>query len=236
MSVRFENTFRCSKTWNELSGNGNIRHCGDCNKNVIDFTNLSDDEVQLILQQGAACGMIQSRRTVSNFLLSAALGAGLISSIAASAQENRKPQPVIKIERTVTNSVFGRVLDKGTGEGIPFCQVALKQNNKQLFVAQTDLSGDYSIKLDTVLMDISESYTLIAHAVGYDKESVEVKVNRRKNREGKNEVGFKKIDIECDGVRLLGDLHIIIDEEYIINKKGSNNTKFDRQTIQKFPF
>src|SRR5580692_11572092 len=48
----------CNQTWDEMKPATHGRHCESCNKNVRDFTGLSDEEVYRIIKnsKGTICG------------------------------------------------------------------------------------------------------------------------------------------------------------------------------------
>jgi hypothetical protein len=41
----------CHEDWNKMTPNKNDRFCGSCSKNVVDFTNMMPDEIQVYFQQ-----------------------------------------------------------------------------------------------------------------------------------------------------------------------------------------
>ncbi len=41
----------CSLAWDDLSGTSTERYCGTCNKTIIDFSCMSDEELIAYLQQ-----------------------------------------------------------------------------------------------------------------------------------------------------------------------------------------
>lgn len=47
----------CQEDWNKMIPNENGRFCGNCSKNVIDFTNIIPEEIQIYFQQNTnVCG------------------------------------------------------------------------------------------------------------------------------------------------------------------------------------
>jgi hypothetical protein len=50
----------CHEDWNKMTPNNNGRFCSSCSKNVIDFTNMLPDEIQVYFQQHSnVCGRIK---------------------------------------------------------------------------------------------------------------------------------------------------------------------------------
>jgi hypothetical protein len=51
----------CHEDWTKMTPNNNGRFCGSCSKNVIDFTNMLPDEIQVYFQQhGNVCGRFKN--------------------------------------------------------------------------------------------------------------------------------------------------------------------------------
>jgi hypothetical protein len=47
----------CHEDWDKMTPNDNGRFCGSCSKNVVDFTNMLPDEIQMYFQQHSnVCG------------------------------------------------------------------------------------------------------------------------------------------------------------------------------------
>lgn len=45
MAQKFELTYKCTQSWDNMSPSSNGRYCEFCSKTVIDFTNLSSKEI-----------------------------------------------------------------------------------------------------------------------------------------------------------------------------------------------
>jgi hypothetical protein len=51
----------CHEDWNKMTPNDNGRFCGSCSKNVVDFTNMLPDEIQVYFQQHSnICGRFKN--------------------------------------------------------------------------------------------------------------------------------------------------------------------------------
>jgi hypothetical protein len=61
-SLRIDNP--CTEKWSEMRVNDAGKFCSHCQKNVIDFTNCSDDELVAILEklEGKVCGRLQKNQ------------------------------------------------------------------------------------------------------------------------------------------------------------------------------
>jgi hypothetical protein len=51
----------CHEDWNKMTPNDDGRFCGSCSKNVVDFTNMLPDEIQMYFQQHSnVCGRFKN--------------------------------------------------------------------------------------------------------------------------------------------------------------------------------
>lgn len=51
----------CHEDWNKMTPNDNGRFCGSCSKNVVDFTNMLPDEIQVYFQKNSnVCGRFKN--------------------------------------------------------------------------------------------------------------------------------------------------------------------------------
>src|SRR6185312_6832780 len=50
----------CTQNWDNMTANGNGRHCGSCNKTVVDFSTFTDKQLVEFLNKikGEVCGRI----------------------------------------------------------------------------------------------------------------------------------------------------------------------------------
>jgi len=67
-------SFKCPMNWDEMDVSGGGRHCGKCQKQVVDLTNCSiDDVIALQRKHGPICGSIRmAQATAVALSLSAA--------------------------------------------------------------------------------------------------------------------------------------------------------------------
>jgi len=90
-------------------------------------------------------------------------------------------------------SIQGRVVDAGNGEGLPFANVILEQDGEQKAGTTTDLDGYFEIE------DLSAGvYDLLVLYVGFD--------NQRKEDLSIGNDSLVKLDFQMDGVR--DDYHL----------------------------
>ncbi|HEY8934701.1 MAG TPA: carboxypeptidase-like regulatory domain-containing protein [Cyclobacteriaceae bacterium] len=108
----------CSENWDNFTTASNGRHCGSCNKTVIDFTNMSDRQILEFLKNKPAhtCGRFRADqlKTYSNQLPIkinpglALLKAGFMSLLLALASKNAAAQT------TSIGKVKTEVVDQST--------------------------------------------------------------------------------------------------------------------------
>lgn len=104
----------CAESWDRMQPNQEGRHCLSCQKTVVDFTLMSDQEILdwLATRQGPVCGRVQSGQldrelvarptpwtkgwpAVWRFLL-----AGFLVSSEARAQNRPATPPAVQVDRT----------------------------------------------------------------------------------------------------------------------------------------
>jgi hypothetical protein len=60
----------CHEDWDKMTPNDNGRFCGSCSKNVVDFTNMLPDEIQIYFQQhNNVCGRFKNSQLDSLTIL-----------------------------------------------------------------------------------------------------------------------------------------------------------------------
>jgi hypothetical protein len=171
----------CNEGWQYMTPVEKGRFCASCQKKVLDFTYLSDNEIiNLVSKKDTLCGrinvsqlnrnLIATKRTSNYFgylatSILAFLGLGTYSVVAQEKPlvEQTDLQHLNKIiysDKKIT--VTGVV----TSEGVPLPGVTVRIKNKKEFV-QTDELGRYSIK-------VKKGKILVFSYIGL--EDMEVKV------------------------------------------------------------
>lgn len=191
----------CDEIWDKMPDNKNGRYFHMCNKNLIDFTVLSDDEIYRLVQNNSnICGRIKKsqinrpinrplplyKKVFKFYSRMTALIFGLFSFRPSIAQSNIN-QTVIEYKQNDTKSpnafkasLRGKVTNK---EGIGIKGVNIYMNKK--LMCSTDKLGAFSFEINT---DSSIYYTLyfsaanyMIHRVGYkpnlQNEEINVKLN-----------------------------------------------------------
>jgi hypothetical protein len=63
-------TYQCDNKWDEMEPTGNGRHCGSCNKVVVDFTQIPDkDIIQYLLKNTHTCGLFRKNQLNRSMVL-----------------------------------------------------------------------------------------------------------------------------------------------------------------------
>ncbi len=183
----------CSENWNTFTPTTNGGHCHRCQKEVIDFTNMSrEDLVTWFAQGNRACGRFRKNQLRTYHLRSAQksrtgirwafacllsvlvmtstmeLRAMDLTSIEITA-ESSSQLPVLKTEKAV-RQVSGLVKDEN-GETMPGVNVYLKESN---YGTVTDIEGRFTFPRELSAGDI-----LIFSFIGY--ETLEYKVSEKQD-------------------------------------------------------
>lgn len=128
--MRFKVGTQCSKTWDELTGDGRQRHCSDCQKSVHSFNDYSPEELDRLWNEsgGQLCGALRREAEPQDRSRRAVLAGALLTAIS----------PLI----AQTGQVSFKVTDPG-GTVIPNTSVKLLDGNAQ--VKQTSVTDQYGV-------------------------------------------------------------------------------------------
>jgi hypothetical protein len=177
----------CHEDWNKMTPTQQGKFCGSCNKHVVDFSLMSDQQILSFLsrQSGKLCGRFDAdqlqRPLVETkikkkkswwmtlimpllFLFERSHAQGAVSIVKADttvSPVDRQPQIMGKLiyPPIKEKTVTGKVVDD-TNEPVPFATIIQKQINN---AAITDSVGNFSIQINS----IEDSVTLLVSAVGY---------------------------------------------------------------------
>jgi hypothetical protein len=66
----------CTADWNQMTGDERIRHCGSCNKNVYNLSNMTRDEAEalIVAKEGRLCVRYYQRKDGTILLKDCAVG------------------------------------------------------------------------------------------------------------------------------------------------------------------
>ena len=181
----------CSENWSQMSPEANGRFCSSCQKTILDFTAMEDNEILqwFANHQGSACGrfrpdqlnrpMIIPPEKKSRWRYWHYLIAGLLFSSRVSAQTKPSVPPMSQQDNRIllgkikampepqpsTDSIRGRVVD---ANGKPVVYASIKYNKAHGVVS--DANGYFSIGTNRV----SQQDTLFITAIGYESISMPV--------------------------------------------------------------
>lgn len=227
--TRIINTFSCSKSWDELGEGAEKRHCSSCNKYVHDLTGKSDLETSRLTASGSVCGVIQKNRVSLGFT---SLMAGLtlasmtmFQSVTVQAQEVQPSLKKSKLKRQEFNGIKGKIVEKSTGEFIPFAVVVIYYNDSLIGEATTNFDGEFEIRSLKIELEPTDLVTIQAQFVGYGSYKRTCLLRELTK-------GSLKIKLEDRGV-LTGVM--IIEAPPAIHRDGSNEQTIYRQDIQRMP-
>lgn len=202
-----KNTFKCPLNLYSNHETGD-KHCHKCSKNVIDLRSLSDDEVNRVgAEKGDFCGIIQSNRLLPDlnklavFALSFLLASGaLMLSQEIQAQESLTMTDSVGVNQK-SYLVKGVITDKEDGELLPFVNVMIYQNDKQISGGTTNFDGEFKIEIPKSKVDANAKNVVLKVAfIGY--EPIEKVV------ELMDENIEIQMDFTLDGeIEILGGLH-----------------------------
>lgn len=150
----------CTEAWNEMLPENDGRFCLSCQKKVIDFSAMSDNEIlQALSMAGKGCcgrfetsqlGRVIKPQTQSSapFLPTALL----VTLLGATFPETGKAQQAANITVSATNAlnmhvpghIEGRIIDAATGNGVPRVTILRKGSSTGCI---SDETGYFSLNI-----------------------------------------------------------------------------------------
>ncbi len=225
----------CSQDWDEMTPQGQGRHCDSCNKTVIDFSSWSDTELFSFFNKNTApvCGRYlesQLRRPIvipyqpHSRLYRMAVAMGLTLLFVHGPEVRAQSRPPIVATDSLISELKGNKTDSSTSEirgtvtddkkePLVNATVQILQNRVLKGATLTDFDGRYSIKgLDSGSYDIQVSY------VGY-KTAIVTKVSIASS--------FIVLDFKLDMSRkyVMGERVVIIQRDYPLIDKFKDSYK-----------
>jgi hypothetical protein len=158
----------CHQNWEDMIPNGEGRHCNECSKTVVDFTNYSDAELVAYFSnlQGKVCGRFRASQLSRSlhippqphsrlYRLTVALGLTLLfSQSTITFAQNKKERTTAYLLSGSTKEVGG---EKGFGSlsgrvsvslGYPVAEASVHfyRDGSYEKMVYTDVAGIYSVK------------------------------------------------------------------------------------------
>jgi hypothetical protein len=181
----------CQENWEEMRPEFQGRFCQNCQKTVVDFTQMSDAEVVRWLEKenGRVCGRFRHNQVDKPLLLASApqhrhiwkttclVFAAWLSTKSADAKtppqdthtfQTSDLAPTVEALKVPTDSTIiikGKVVDGATQETMPGVTVQVKGTN---IAAPTTVDGIFTISLPTGA-DLENSF-LVFSFIGYDSQ------------------------------------------------------------------
>jgi len=233
MRYKIEIPKPCNENWNKMTPTEKGVFCSSCQKEVLDFTKKSNNELASFLDENKnICGKfkpsqlginISSVETNKYSKFKFLLGISTLLSITTplfsqnKSVENKEITELNQTKKrdTIIEKISDSIQIKGVisdvNYGLPGVNISLK--GKYSYGTQTDFDGHFSINIDR--KEISRNPTLVISYLGY--KSQEIKVNQKTR--------FLKVIMEEDDV-LLGEV-IIIKKQNIFRRIGNLFRKKD---------
>lgn len=164
----------CLQPWEDMTPEAHGRFCGNCQKSVIDFSDLSDSEILTLLSDTSKkyCGrfkksqlerLVLPEQQAASLLPAVVVGVMLAASIPAAAANNH-PQQEVR-DTIVSRIITGKVTEKD-GIAVAGAMVHIKGTNKG---ALADEKGYYQLSVPSVS---PESTMLVFTFIGFEKTEV----------------------------------------------------------------
>ena len=190
----------CHENWNTMTPTQKGRHCASCEKEVIDFTSKSNEELFKLIDNGEnMCGRFRShqldtplqlkrkeKNSIAKLAASVAIPLTLLLSNEVTAQDDTpKTETVVQTSKAFTSLGIGvqhrelKTSDKytitgtvsdDTGLPLPGVNVEIKGTRTG---TQTDFDGNYAI-------EVSNQDTLFYSYVGYQNHELEMKSKQKR--------------------------------------------------------
>jgi hypothetical protein len=172
MSLKVSIKKPCSEKWDNFEKNGHTGFCASCQKNVIDFTTLSDREIAGYLRnnKGNTCGRfrvdqlkeyaVEENRSAFNKVAAILTAGVLILTQVPDAQAQ-------------TKEITGRVITEDK-EGVPGTNVVVKGTSHGTV---TDVDGNFNLSYEGP----GEQITLVYSFIGFITEEKTIDLSEASN-------------------------------------------------------
>jgi hypothetical protein len=224
----------CHEDWNAMTLTDRGHFCGSCQKNVTDFSAMTDNEILDALKNntGSMCGqlrgsqlnrvLVQTHLERNKWTLNAAFtavllaaGTGLMSAQTApvpnrTSTEVKHPYPVcprVQPADSASEKHFlkAQLIDSTTQEMMPYATITIAGST---ISAQTDETGNFQLEIPDSLA--GNTITLNVYSPGYAMEYFTVNAAEINN--------LRKIEIAFDERHFKGEMIIIDNSRKIDNR------------------
>jgi hypothetical protein len=190
----------CHEDWDKMTANEKGRHCANCNKTVVDFTNYTDKELVEFFKKntGNVCGRMNNyqvnrellfiEQPNRSFFYKLLYGTALASwfGIAATAGAQNNPSTVKTEQGSQTKKdgkdkyvedsirIKGTLYQENTKQSVPFANIVIMGTE---YVAVTDIDGHFIFKLPPAYL--GKKVTIIVAYPGYGDCLKEIEIKNK---------------------------------------------------------
>ena len=181
----FEMKFNCPESIDSMNQTVKGRHCDSCNKDIIDFSGMSKDEISEVLnkQKGATCGIVRPKqlvnpfrsKTISQFRMAFVFVFFLgLTSSQLIAQDSLQVSPVDQSEcANCFYTLKGTIFEDDSVTVQPFTKVWVELDSingePNRLYRVTDENGYYEFKIPS---NVKAPIDLYVNAIGYETKLV----------------------------------------------------------------
>jgi hypothetical protein len=142
----------CGESWEAMGGGSRVRHCGSCDRDVLNVAAMTAGQLEAVIAEGSRTGAMPCMRVVRDAdgllmvaqevvqpkwyqRVAAGVAGAMLSGLAAAAQDV-KPEAQARLS--------GHLVDT-SGASIPRASVSLRREDGMVFRATTDGAGQFVV-------------------------------------------------------------------------------------------
>lgn len=231
-------SFKCTKSWDNMSDNKIGKFCNQCSKNVYDLTDKSQEEIGQLYQEnnGKLCGKVyphqlnrsfqhQYKMKLAKFCAALFLVFGNYIFKSDLHAQNIPSDSIILVKKDTNFFVLkGTIVDKENKDPIPFASVYYTTDSTN-YGTTTDFDGNFVLQIDRDKLS-SEAINLKVSYVGYNKLVLkDIDINKFKNG---------KIKLEMEMASNACFIGFIVRDPLLLKGVGEHGTTtFKREEIKR---
>ena len=175
----------CNEKWSEMSPTERGRFCSSCQKQVTDYTNLTDRQLHLRLKsKSLGCGRFrkdQLNRAISSgkskrtgwtlAAVLAALAGGVTPVVAQQKPEVEQVEVAARSSSGAFNPYVlrGKVVDSHSNEPLPGAAVVLTDTDIEV---KTNIDGNFSLNIPYSFLKKKQQLEMVIQYVGFADEII----------------------------------------------------------------
>lgn len=189
----------CGQNWLDMKPTDGGRICGQCSKNIVDFSKMTWADIERIQQanNNSVCGMYSPQQLdnwgqqvpTNNCSKLAATTALLVSLTASSQSFSQTTATTDTIQKTIVHGTITGKTKEGSIDTLGFTNVVLKGTP---FGAIADEQGNYQLDL-TNHVDTIQNPILVFSMIGFDR--LELKLNNENKGDLKYDVQLSQDNV-----------------------------------------